>query len=87
MTTRYVEEVVAPFLISQCYNCRLASVLFIAVVAPFLISQCYNLMVHCLSCFNVVAPFLISQCYNTSTGNPYFIRVSRFILSKKMCLK
>ena len=35
----------------------------------------------------VVAPFLISQCYNTSTGNPYSIRVSRFILSKKAALK
>ncbi len=31
--------------------------------------------------------FLISQCYNTSTGNPYSIRVSRFICSEKMGLK
>ena len=53
------------------------------VVAPFLISQCYNLLRSQTIALSVVAPFLISQCYNTSTGNPYFIRVSRFILSKK----
>ena len=35
----------------------------------------------------VVAPFLISQCYNVSMGNPYYVRVSRFILSKKAALK
>ena len=35
----------------------------------------------------VVAPFLISQCYNTLMGNPYHVRVSRFILSKKAALK
>ncbi len=56
--------VVAPFLISQCYNKSIYRPPFPAVVAPFLISQCYNV------CFSngkhifVVAPFLISQCYN-----------------------
>ena len=57
------------------------------VVAPFLISQCYNGTFVLERDENVVAPFLISQCYNTSTGNPYSIRVSRFILSKKAALK
>ncbi len=57
------------------------------VVAPFLISQCYNLLPFYKLAFFVVAPFLISQCYNTSTGNPYFIRVSRFICYEKMGLK
>ena len=37
--------------------------------------------------YKVVAPILISQCYNPSTGNPYYVRVSRFICSKKMGLK
>ena len=53
------------------------------VVAPFLISQCYNQIEFYRWRKFVVAPFLISQCYNTPTGNPYSIRVSRFILSKK----
>ena len=57
------------------------------VVAPFLISQCYNKEEQEESIRRVVAPFLISQCYNTSMGNPYSIRVSRFILSNKMSLK
>ena len=57
------------------------------VVAPFLISQCYNAVIDFDVGLRVVAPFLISQCYNTSTGNPYFIRVSRFICSEKMGLK
>ena len=35
----------------------------------------------------VVAPFLISQCYNTSAGNPYFIRITRFLLFKKRGLE
>ena len=34
--------VVAPFLISQCYNNVLNNVVTLKVVAPFLISQCYN---------------------------------------------
>ena len=60
---------------------------YAVVVAPFLISQCYNIIDGVKHGLFVVAPFLISQCYNTSTGNPYSIRVSRFILSKKMSLK
>ena len=58
-----------------------------SVVAPFLISQCYNGIDGDPHKRWVVAPFLISQCYNTSTENPYSIRVSRFILSKKAVLK
>ena len=53
------------------------------VVAPFLISQCYNGTFVLERDENVVAPFLISQCYNTSTGNPYYVRVSRFIWIEK----
>ena len=34
--------VVAPFLISQCYNTSSANNTTFSVVAPFLISQCYN---------------------------------------------
>ena len=34
--------VVAPFLISQCYNRSGTPKRFPLVVAPFLISQCYN---------------------------------------------
>ena len=34
--------VVAPFLISQCYNNRYRRFYRFGVVAPFLISQCYN---------------------------------------------
>ena len=34
--------VVAPFLISQCYNSDTTEVATGNVVAPFLISQCYN---------------------------------------------
>ena len=34
--------VVAPFLISQCYNIDPDQYEKIIVVAPFLISQCYN---------------------------------------------
>ncbi len=34
--------VVAPFLISQCYNLLPFYKLAFFVVAPFLISQCYN---------------------------------------------
>ena len=58
-----------------------------SVVAPFLISQCYNALGVGAFRVRVVAPFLISQCYNTSTGNPYSIRVSRFIWAEKMGLK
>ena len=36
--------VVAPFLISQCYNQRNSGKRSGGVVAPFLISQCYNLV-------------------------------------------
>ena len=79
--------VVAPFLISQCYNESLLIDALADVVAPFLISQCYNASVRLVKPRCVVAPFLISQCYNTSTGNPYYVRVSRFICSKKMGLK
>ena len=75
--------VVAPFLISQCYNAQNKMAIIFNVVAPFLISQCYNKSAVLFKAISVVAPFLISQCYNTSTGNPYSIRVSRFILSKK----
>ena len=57
------------------------------VVAPFLISQCYNSAGSHGLADTVVAPFLISQCYNTPTGNPYSIRVFRFILTKKVALK
>ena len=35
--------VVAPFLISQCYNRYIADITKLLVVAPFLISQCYNI--------------------------------------------
>ena len=34
--------VVAPFLISQCYNMTAEEFCEKQVVAPFLISQCYN---------------------------------------------
>ena len=34
--------VVAPFLISQCYNDLSSYNFVVVVVAPFLISQCYN---------------------------------------------
>ena len=34
--------VVAPFLISQCYNRLNQQLIEQLVVAPFLISQCYN---------------------------------------------
>ena len=34
--------VVAPFLISQCYNAFVGQADADDVVAPFLISQCYN---------------------------------------------
>ena len=37
-----VYDVVAPFLISQCYNFEDYYYLYYLVVAPFLISQCYN---------------------------------------------
>ena len=36
-------RVVAPFLISQCYNSVLITPYMNMVVAPFLISQCYNI--------------------------------------------
>ncbi len=36
-------QVVAPILISQCYNKLNASNIVHTVVAPILISQCYNL--------------------------------------------
>ena len=41
--------VVAPFLISQCYNAATDTNNTAEVVAPFLISQCYNA---CNSCMN-----------------------------------
>ena len=65
------------------FNQRLNAV----VVAPILISQCYNTLSSLTACMRVVAPILISQCYNTPTGNPYYVRVSRFICSEKMGLK
>ena len=78
---------VAPFLISQCYNKKAGYGGDVIAVAPFLISQCYNGRA-CNSCKAIaVAPFLISQCYNTSAGNPYFIRIPRFLLSKKRRLE
>ena len=79
--------VVAPFLISQCYNVTEWEHSGLRVVAPFLISQCYNKIPFKPQMNSVVAPFLISQCYNTPTGNPYSIRVSRFIWSEKMGLE
>ena len=39
---RYTPLVVAPFLISQCYNKDGCDNTQYDVVAPFLISQCYN---------------------------------------------
>ncbi len=36
-------QVVAPILISQCYNGQIIITLSACVVAPILISQCYNL--------------------------------------------
>ena len=56
--------VVAPFLISQCYNGFNSVRIVRTVVAPFLISQCYNPVGFASSNGFVVAPFLISQCYN-----------------------
>lgn len=53
----------------------------------FLISQCYNHTDHDGTAETTVAPFLISQCYNTSAGNPYFIRITRFLLFKKRGLE
>ncbi len=79
--------VVAPFLLSQCYNFIPIALRSRCVVAPFLLSQCYNCNLIFRRLYIVVAPFLLSQCYNTSTGNPYFIRVSRFICYEKMGLK
>ena len=81
------KTVVAPFLISQCYNCDNLNGVPIPVVAPFLISQCYNYNRAVYNIEYVVAPFLISQCYNNPMGNPYYVRVSRFICSEKMGLK
>ena len=78
---------VAPFLISQCYNNHAAPFAFDWAVAPFLISQCYNIASRKWCANWAVAPFLISQCYNASAGNPYFIRIPRFLLSKKRRLK
>ena len=80
-------KVVAPILISQCYNSCLLWGAAAFVVAPILISQCYNDAVLEFMVKQVVAPILISQCYNTPTGNPYYVRVSRFICSEKMGLK
>ena len=79
--------VVAPILISQCYNTLSSLTACMRVVAPILISQCYNLTFKIDAKVIVVAPILISQCYNTPTGNPYYVRVSRFICSEKMGLK
>ena len=59
-----VSKVVAPFLISQCYNIMVLHNRAVIVVAPFLISQCYNNMGKTVELCKVVAPFLISQCYN-----------------------
>ena len=64
--------VVAPFLISQCYNRLPVSEYALRVVAPFLISQCYNGRAIVVLNGRVVAPFLISQCYNEPKGRlPY----------------
>ena len=79
--------VVAPILISQCYNFPSLPFAGDVVVAPILISQCYNVRIEFIRLLKVVAPILISQCYNTPTGNPYYVRVSRFICSEKMGLK
>ena len=40
-----IYAVVAPFLISQCYNDNDYAGAEVSVVAPFLISQCYNLLI------------------------------------------
>ena len=82
-----IPTAVAPFLISQCYNCAMTLILPMNAVAPFLISQCYNRKKYPNITARAVAPFLISQCYNASAGNPYFIRIPRFILSKKRRLE
>ena len=79
--------VVAPILISQCYNHKNRLISYRKVVAPILISQCYNKLSKGNFTMTVVAPILISQCYNIPTGNPYFIRVSHFICSEKMGLE
>ena len=78
---------VAPFLISQCYNHTDRRRFEFYAVAPFLISQCYNVYAYSYATSLAVAPFLISQCYNISAGNPYFIRIPRFLLSKKRRLE
>ena len=82
-----IKAAVAPFLISQCYNSEEMPTPLGVAVAPFLISQCYNAKVFSDLHFLAVAPFLISQCYNTSAGNPYFIRIPCFLLSKKRRLE
>ena len=51
--------VVAPFLISQCYNSVAADVPMPDVVAPFLISQCYNILPALDFNAMVVAPLYI----------------------------
>ena len=79
--------VVAPFLISQCYNTISTPICAWFVVAPFLISQCYNPIGYAPVRYWVVAPFLISQCYNASAGNPYSVRISRFLLFEKKGLE
>ena len=66
--------VVAPFLISQCYNRGATTFRGIWVVAPFLISQCYNKKAPSLARVKVVAPFLISQCYNYLNGKSLFYK-------------
>ncbi|HFC6348731.1 TPA: hypothetical protein ACFNMU_001744, partial [Neisseria lactamica] len=75
------------FLISQCYNYSRNEIIARAESLFFLISQCYNDMADYITQNTESLFFLISQCYNTSTGNPYSIRVSRFICSEKMGLK
>ena len=78
------DYVVAPFLISQCYNELVERATVIRVVAPFLISQCYNELEEQYSAMSVVAPFLISQCYNSQAGNPYRTRVPAYFFLKNL---
>ncbi len=60
--------VVAPILISQCYNIKNAQYKKSKVVAPILISQCYNNLPKQTNTMHVVAPILISQCYNVCSA-------------------
>ena len=72
--------VVAPILISQCYNPPPKSDTLGLVVAPILISQCYNVSSQFKSHPVVVAPILISQCYNYPNGKSLLCKGFPFYL-------